>query len=113
SDEVEWAVGFVSVIAVVLLAAEYLKLGVGIGPAALDASRNTFRFQFWRPEKTRPGMHMEYLAGNNRTSATSWKSSAASGSKGSSGSGRRSHRLIMNIRPLNGSRKARKAAGIL
>ena len=51
SDEVEWAVGFVSVIAGVLLAAEYLKLGLGTGPAALDASRNTFRFQFWRLEK--------------------------------------------------------------
>ncbi|MDP9474310.1 MAG: ThiF family adenylyltransferase [Actinomycetota bacterium] len=51
SDEVEWAVGFVSVLAGVLLAAEYLKLGLDPNRTALDATRNTFRFQFWRPDK--------------------------------------------------------------
>lgn len=51
SDEVEWAVGFVSVLAGVLLAAEYIKLGLKTRYRALDASRNTFRFQFWRPDK--------------------------------------------------------------
>lgn len=51
SDEVEWTVGFVSVLAGVLLAAEYLKLGLETDRTALDVSRNTFRFQFWRPDK--------------------------------------------------------------
>lgn len=53
SDEVEWAVGFVSVLAGVLLAAEYLKLGLSAARPALTATNNTFRFQFWRPDKAK------------------------------------------------------------
>ncbi len=49
SPEREWSVGFVSVMAGVLLAAEYLKLSSHELTASLDARRNTFRFQFWRP----------------------------------------------------------------
>ncbi len=45
----EWSVGFVSLMAGVLLAAEYLKLNGTELTASLDARRNTFRFQFWRP----------------------------------------------------------------
>lgn len=49
SGEGEWSVGFVSLLAGVLLAAEYLKLhDEGLSPA-LDAERNMMRFQFWRP----------------------------------------------------------------
>lgn len=51
ADEAEWAVGFVSVMAGVLLAGEYLKLNLDPARTALDAARNTFRFQFWRPAK--------------------------------------------------------------
>lgn len=52
SDEGDWAVGFVSALAGVLLAAEYLKLGLGsLGPT-LNAHENTFRFQYWRPDKS-------------------------------------------------------------
>jgi molybdopterin/thiamine biosynthesis adenylyltransferase len=46
----EWAVGFVSLLAGVLLAAEYLKLSIDSAQTALDAQRNSFRFQFWHPE---------------------------------------------------------------
>jgi hypothetical protein len=53
SDEVEWAVGFVSVLAGVLLAAEYLKLGLGSLSPTLNARENTFRFQYWRPDKVK------------------------------------------------------------
>jgi hypothetical protein len=52
SDEVEWAVGFVSTLAGVLLAAEYIKFGLDLAHRPLTASYNMFRFQFWRPEKT-------------------------------------------------------------
>lgn len=49
SGEGEWSVGFVSLLAGVLLAAEYIKMhGEGLRPA-LDAKRNLMRFQFWRP----------------------------------------------------------------
>jgi hypothetical protein len=45
----EWAVGFVSLLAGVLLAAEYLKLSIDAVQTSLDAQRNAFRFQFWDP----------------------------------------------------------------
>jgi molybdopterin/thiamine biosynthesis adenylyltransferase len=45
----EWSVGFVSLLAGVLLAAEYLKLTLRPAGTTLDAQRNAFRFQFWRP----------------------------------------------------------------
>lgn len=45
----EWSVGFVSLMAGVLMAAEYLKLNSRELVASLDARRNCFRFQFWRP----------------------------------------------------------------
>ena len=45
----EWSVGFVSVMAGVLQAAEYLKLNSHELTASLNAHHNTFRFQFWRP----------------------------------------------------------------
>ena len=48
----EWSVGFVSLLAGVLLAAEYLKMSIGQTQVALDALHNTFRFQFWHPENT-------------------------------------------------------------
>lgn len=51
SDEVEWSVGFVSALAGVLLAAEYLKLGLGSKSPTLNARENAFRFQYWRPDK--------------------------------------------------------------
>lgn len=50
AEEPEWSVGFVSALAGVLLAAEYLKHGGGFRPA-LDAAKDTFRFQFWHPEQ--------------------------------------------------------------
>lgn len=46
----EWSVGFVSTLAGVLLAAEYLKISMGNPAPALSAQLNAFRFQFWRPE---------------------------------------------------------------
>ncbi len=46
----EWSVGFVSLLAGVLLAAEYLKNGAETLSATLTADRSQFRFQFWRPE---------------------------------------------------------------
>lgn len=46
----EWSVGFVSLLAGVLLAAEYLKMSIHSTAVALNAQRNTFRFQFWHPE---------------------------------------------------------------
>jgi molybdopterin/thiamine biosynthesis adenylyltransferase len=46
----EWSVGFVSLLSGVLLAAEYLKLSLDPSQVALDAQRNTFKFQFWRPD---------------------------------------------------------------
>lgn len=49
SDEVQWTVGFVSALAGVALAAAYLARCIDPASAALDAQRNTFRFQFWRP----------------------------------------------------------------
>lgn len=51
SGEGEWSVGFVSLLAGVLLAAEYLKLHCEGLRSALDAMRNMMRFQFWRPEE--------------------------------------------------------------
>jgi hypothetical protein len=45
----EWSVGFVSLLAGVLLAAEYLKLSIDSARTSLDAQRNAFRFQFWDP----------------------------------------------------------------
>ena len=48
-EEVEWSVGFVSAMAGVLLAAEYLKLAATATPS-LSARSNAFRFQFWRPQ---------------------------------------------------------------
>lgn len=48
-DEPAWSVGFVSALAGVFLAAEYLKLSLDPPRTALDAMMNTFRFQFWRP----------------------------------------------------------------
>jgi hypothetical protein len=45
----EWSVDFVTHLSGVLLAAEYLKLSLDPSQAALDAQRNTFKFQFWRP----------------------------------------------------------------
>lgn len=45
----EWSVGFVSLMAGLLLAAEYLKLGSGFLKKSLDSCQNTFRFQFWHP----------------------------------------------------------------
>lgn len=50
AEAAEWSVGFVSALAGVLLAVEYLKEGMGHPERMLDAGRNTFRFQFWRPE---------------------------------------------------------------
>lgn len=47
----EWSVGFVSVLAGTLLAAEYLKLA--LGKPTLDVDSNRFLFQFWRPEHRR------------------------------------------------------------
>jgi molybdopterin/thiamine biosynthesis adenylyltransferase len=52
-DDPAWSVGFVSVMAGVLLAAEYLKISAGTLEAALGAAKNTFRFQFWRPDYAR------------------------------------------------------------
>lgn len=46
----EWAVGFVSLLAGVLLAAEYLKVSRPSKHPGFDAEHNPFRFQFWRPE---------------------------------------------------------------
>lgn len=51
SDEPEWSVGFVSVLAGVLLAAEYLKHG--LNTPTLTACDNRFLFQFWRPKEVR------------------------------------------------------------
>ncbi len=50
SDEVQWTVGFVSALAGVALAAAYLARYIDPASTALDAQRNTFRFQFWRPD---------------------------------------------------------------
>ena len=50
STQEEWSVGFVSLLAGVLLAAEYIKLSINPTRMTLDAHRNTFRFQFWHPE---------------------------------------------------------------
>jgi molybdopterin/thiamine biosynthesis adenylyltransferase len=50
SGQEEWSVGFVSLLAGVLLAAEYLKMSINPTQTALDAQHNTFRFQFWHPE---------------------------------------------------------------
>jgi molybdopterin/thiamine biosynthesis adenylyltransferase len=46
----EWSVGFVSAMAGVLLAAEYLKVITGNPAPVLSPQLNAFRFQFWRPE---------------------------------------------------------------
>lgn len=46
----EWAVGFVSLLAGVLLAAEYLKVSLPSEHPGFDVEHNLFRFQFWRPE---------------------------------------------------------------
>jgi hypothetical protein len=46
----EWSVGFVSLLSGVLLAAEYLKLSLDPSQGTLNAQRNTFKFQFWRPD---------------------------------------------------------------
>ncbi|MFL5758976.1 MAG: ThiF family adenylyltransferase [Thermomicrobiales bacterium] len=51
AEDAEWSVGFVSTLAGVLLAAEYLKRGVTEAEAMLTEMHNTFRFQFWRPER--------------------------------------------------------------
>jgi hypothetical protein len=53
SPEREWSVGFVSILAGVLLAAEYLKLNSRELTTSLDACRNTFRFQCWRPSNVK------------------------------------------------------------
>jgi hypothetical protein len=59
ADEPTWSVGFVSLIAGVLSAAEYLKISAeGLRPA-LTARRNTFRFQFWRPADARTNAVVE------------------------------------------------------
>jgi hypothetical protein len=59
ADEPAWSVGFVSLLAGVLLAAEYLKISVrGLRPA-ITARRNTFRFQFWRPADARTNAIVE------------------------------------------------------
>jgi molybdopterin/thiamine biosynthesis adenylyltransferase len=50
ADEVEWSVGFVSALAGVILAAEYLKLALDLPQSSLSAKSNAFRFQFWRPQ---------------------------------------------------------------
>jgi len=51
SDEVQWAVGFVSLLAGVVLAAAYLARCIDPASAPLGMRHNTFRFQFWRPDK--------------------------------------------------------------
>lgn len=51
-DQGEWSVGFVSLLAGVLLAAAYLRMHVVNAPSGLTAQRNTFRFQFWHPENS-------------------------------------------------------------
>ena len=48
----EWSVGFVSLLSGVLLAAEYLKLSLDPSKGTLNAQRNTFKFQFWRPDSS-------------------------------------------------------------
>lgn len=50
TDEAEWSVGFVSVLAGTLLAAEYLKLNSSANQPSLSVTQNAFRFQFWRPQ---------------------------------------------------------------
>lgn len=50
--EGEWSVGFVSLLAGVLLAAEYLKLSIDATHMTLNAQHCAFKFQFWRPEST-------------------------------------------------------------
>lgn len=50
TDEPEWSVGFVSVLAGILLAAEYLKLNSTTIHPSLSSTQNAFRFQFWRPQ---------------------------------------------------------------
>lgn len=48
----EWSVGFVSLMAGVLLAAEYLKNSSKNLKSALTVKHSMFRFQFWRPENS-------------------------------------------------------------
>ncbi|MGH2507813.1 MAG: hypothetical protein ACRDHZ_10500 [Ktedonobacteraceae bacterium] len=50
NDQEEWSVGFVSLLAGVLLAATYLQMSMHVPHLGLTAQHNTFRFQFWRPE---------------------------------------------------------------
>jgi len=50
TGEAEWSVGFVSVLAGTLLAAEYLKLNSTTIHPSLSSTQNAFRFQFWRPQ---------------------------------------------------------------
>lgn len=52
-SEHEWSVGFVSVIAGVLLAAEYLKVCFFSQETSLSPSKSLFRFQFWFPSSGR------------------------------------------------------------
>ncbi len=52
SDQAEWSVGFVSLLAGVLLAAAYLKMSIQDVPLGLTSLQNTFRFQFWHPENS-------------------------------------------------------------
>lgn len=49
NEPAEWSVGFVSTMAGVLQAAEYIKMIIGNPAPALSAQLNAFRFQFWRP----------------------------------------------------------------
>lgn len=51
SEEVSWSVGFVSFLAGVLLASEYIK-HIAQHTSGLNTTENTFRFQFWRPENS-------------------------------------------------------------
>lgn len=55
----EWSVGFASLLAGVLLAAEYLKMSGDSLQTTLNAQRDTFRFQFWRPASDRANAVVE------------------------------------------------------
>lgn len=57
AGEQAWSVGFVSAMAGILLAAEYLKRSVGGPSPRLSSDRNMARFQFWHPGAAVNGVH--------------------------------------------------------
>ncbi len=50
TEDGAWSVGFVSLLAGVLLAASYVRMGLDSRRSALTARHNMFWFQFWRPD---------------------------------------------------------------